>query len=193
MNFNPKSSIILFSIFTAIIIIMYLFVPEPELVISVFIRLLASAIALYIVVKSKEWRILFLVLMFLLMAIRQILTLMIWIGDFQISQLSRDISELPGFAVTFLALISIIYVGLTLAGKTKIIREQEKSLNTLKGLLPICANCKKVRDDKGYWEQIDSYLETHSNATISHGLCEECTRELYGKEDWYKEFRKKEK
>jgi len=49
----------------------------------------------------------------------------------------------------------------------------------LSGLLPICANCKKVRDDKGYWSQVEDYITVHSDATFSHGICPECVRKLY--------------
>ncbi len=61
----------------------------------------------------------------------------------------------------------------------------------LSGLLPICASCKKIRDDKGYWNQIESYLRKHSDAKFSHGLCPECLDRMYGDQDWYKK-RKKE-
>ena len=47
-------------------------------------------------------------------------------------------------------------------------------VNTLSGLLPICAQCKKVRDDSGYWNQIESYISKHSSATFSHGMCPDC-------------------
>jgi YesN/AraC family two-component response regulator len=60
--------------------------------------------------------------------------------------------------------------------------ELEKALakvKTLSGLLPICASCKKIRDDKGYWNQIESYLQQHSEAEFSHGICPECMKELY--------------
>jgi PAS domain S-box-containing protein len=49
----------------------------------------------------------------------------------------------------------------------------------LGGLLPICAHCKKIRDDKGYWNQIEAYLRTHSGAEFSHSICPECARRLY--------------
>jgi hypothetical protein len=58
----------------------------------------------------------------------------------------------------------------------------EKALSrvkTLSGLLPICASCKKIRDDKGYWNQIETYLDQHSNATFSHGICPDCAQRLY--------------
>ncbi len=50
---------------------------------------------------------------------------------------------------------------------------------TLRGIIPICSSCKKVRDDKGYWNQIESYIRDHSEADFSHGICPECAKELY--------------
>jgi hypothetical protein len=49
----------------------------------------------------------------------------------------------------------------------------------LSGLLPICASCKKIRDDKGYWNQIEDYIRNHSEADFSHGLCPPCIEKLY--------------
>jgi len=49
----------------------------------------------------------------------------------------------------------------------------------LSGLLPICASCKKIRDDKGYWNQIEAYIRDHSEAEFSHGICPECSEKLY--------------
>ncbi len=54
-------------------------------------------------------------------------------------------------------------------------------VKALSGLLPICSNCKKIRDDKGYWQQVENYLEDHSEAQFSHSLCPNCVRELYPK------------
>lgn len=48
------------------------------------------------------------------------------------------------------------------------------SIKTLHGLIPICANCKKIRDDRGYWNQLESYIKEHSNADFTHGLCPDC-------------------
>ena len=52
-------------------------------------------------------------------------------------------------------------------------------VRTLSGLLPICSACKKIRDDKGYWNQIEAYIEEHSDAAFSHGICPECFRRIY--------------
>ena len=58
-------------------------------------------------------------------------------------------------------------------------RELENKVATLSGFLPICASCKKIRDDQGFWSQIESYIQKHSDAKFSHGICPECTRKLY--------------
>ena len=61
-------------------------------------------------------------------------------------------------------------------------RELEQTLaevRTLQGLLPICASCKKIRDDKGYWNQLEKYIVEHSGARFSHGICPDCAKTLY--------------
>ena len=52
-------------------------------------------------------------------------------------------------------------------------------VKTLSGIIPICAGCKKIRDDKGFWNQVEAYIQTRSLATFSHGLCPDCTERLY--------------
>ena len=59
------------------------------------------------------------------------------------------------------------------------LRDTLEQVKILSGLLPICANCKKIRDDKGYWNQIESYIRDHSDAEFTHGICPECMKELY--------------
>ena len=63
-------------------------------------------------------------------------------------------------------------------------------MNILRGLLPICSKCKKIRDDKGFWSQVDTYLEAHSQITFTHGICPECMKELYQHTRWYKKLQK---
>lgn len=58
-------------------------------------------------------------------------------------------------------------------------------VKTLSGLLPICASCQKIRNDKGYWDRIETYIQAHSEATFSHSLCPDCARKLYP--DLYKD------
>lgn len=52
-------------------------------------------------------------------------------------------------------------------------------IKTLSGLLPICSNCKNIRDDQGYWKQIESYIRDHSEAEFTHSMCPECAKKLY--------------
>ena len=58
-------------------------------------------------------------------------------------------------------------------------KKAEAEIKILKGILPICANCKKIRDDKGYWSQVESYIKEYSEAEFSHSICPECVKKLY--------------
>jgi len=73
--------------------------------------------------------------------------------------------------------------------KNRQLEEALANVRTLRGLLPICANCKKIRDGKGYWKQTEEYIEAHSDARFSHGICEECSEKLYGNQEWYRKKR----
>jgi hypothetical protein len=74
---------------------------------------------------------------------------------------------------------------LTRAAITAELKESLAKTKTLSGLLPICSMCKKVRDDKGYWNQIDAYIEEHSDAEFSHSICQECAKKYYPDLDLY--------
>ena len=66
--------------------------------------------------------------------------------------------------------------------RDKLIKALEKSLQEIKrlsGLLPICANCKRIRDEQDNWHEIEQYISDHSEADFSHGLCPNCARALY--------------
>lgn len=69
---------------------------------------------------------------------------------------------------------------------SKELEDTKNELKTLCGLLPICASCKKIKDDQGSWSQIETYIEKHSEVQFSHGLCEKCAEEIYGKAHWFK-------
>jgi PAS domain S-box-containing protein len=67
--------------------------------------------------------------------------------------------------------------------REKLIVELQEALGkvrTLSGLLPICASCKKIRDDNGYWNQLEAYIGEHSQAEFTHSMCPECVRVFYG-------------
>jgi DNA-binding response OmpR family regulator len=66
----------------------------------------------------------------------------------------------------------------------RLISELEKALaeiRTLRGLIPICATCKKIRDDEGYWDHVETYVSKHTDAVFSHGICPECAEKFYPK------------
>jgi two-component system, response regulator PdtaR len=66
--------------------------------------------------------------------------------------------------------------------RENLIEQLEQALlevKRLSGLLPICASCKRIRDDEGRWKQIEEYIATHSEADFSHGICPQCAHELY--------------
>jgi sigma-B regulation protein RsbU (phosphoserine phosphatase) len=66
-----------------------------------------------------------------------------------------------------------------LAAKIEELRQAFDQIKTLRGILPICANCKKIRDDQGYWNQVEVYVRDHTEAEFSHSICPECRKELY--------------
>ena len=59
------------------------------------------------------------------------------------------------------------------------VRDARADLKVLRGLLPICASCKRIRDDQGRWNQIESYVAARTEATFRHGVCPDCLRRLY--------------
>jgi len=66
--------------------------------------------------------------------------------------------------------------------RDRLLRELQtaiENIKTLKGLLPVCSSCKKIRDDSGYWDAVDAYIVKHGLATVSHSLCPTCIRQLY--------------
>ena len=97
-----------------------------------------------------------------------------------------SISMLP-WSIAFMILNALIgyswgKIKQTDEEKSKVIKELQTALErvkTLSGMLPICASCKKIRDDRGYWNRIEAYIEKHSEAEFSHGICPECARKLY--------------
>lgn len=80
----------------------------------------------------------------------------------------------------------LFYTFTTLLRKNRELEQKNKELHdaldtikTLRGLLPICASCKRIRDDEGYWHSLEIYIKEHSEAEFTHGLCPECVKKLY--------------
>jgi len=75
-----------------------------------------------------------------------------------------------------------LYLRVLTQEKEKLIVELQEALakvKTLSGLLPICSSCKKIRDDNGYWNQIETYIRERSEADFTHGICPKCAKMLY--------------
>jgi hypothetical protein len=86
------------------------------------------------------------------------------------------------FLSTLIAFVTVRHVLAVEKALTQERNELQKALadlKTLSGLLPICASCKKIRDDNGYWNQIEAYIRDHSEAEFSHSICPECAEKLY--------------
>ncbi len=68
--------------------------------------------------------------------------------------------------------------------KNRALREAQSKIKVLSGIIPICMNCKEIRDDKGYWNQLEKFITEHSEARFSHSICPDCLKKLYpGKSD----------
>ena len=75
--------------------------------------------------------------------------------------------------------LEIIYMNDMLQDENKQLTDYISEIKTLRGILPICMHCKKIRDDKGYWNQVEAYIQKNSEASFSHGICKECAEKYY--------------
>ena len=114
---------------------------------------------------------------------------------FPISVITAPVMENGNICASVTAFRDITEQKQTEKEKEKLISELQEALATIKtlhGILPICASCKKIRDDKGYWKQIESYISEHSEAEFSHGYCPECGKKaLEEAQDFMKKLKQK--
>ena len=110
-----------------------------------------------------------------------------------IADFSRDHEkyEIDEFLPTIASLaVGLIYFSIRrLSESRKCIsnyKKVNKEIKILRGIIPICSICKKIRDDKGYWNQLESYMKKHSEAEFSHGLCPDCAEKYYPDVNPYK-------
>ncbi len=75
--------------------------------------------------------------------------------------------------------LEIIYMNNMLQDENKQLTDYISEIKTLRGILPICMHCKKIRDDKGYWNQVEAYIQKNSEVSFSHGICKECAEKYY--------------
>ena len=88
--------------------------------------------------------------------------------------------ELDELIPVFIFLL-IAFIYLFIKRSQKLIRAN-REIKHLQGIIPICSVCKKIRDEEGFWQQIESYISSHSDADFSHGICNDCARKMYGEE-----------
>lgn len=167
-------------------------------IISLLIALLSGRSALIIskqvplILFSTNW---FLLISFIMLSgwffLRAILTLSF---ENHIVDFMRP-SVLQGFSVmvVFVGNITIV-TGLIIINAQRLehdLIQAKDQVNSLKGLLPICSSCKKIRDDEGYWHQVEEYVKRHSEAEFSHGICPDCMKRLYPK--YYQKYLEKQR
>jgi L-lactate permease len=168
------------------------FAYNTQLIVSITVRVIAVFWSLFLIKRIKDWRITLLTAMLSLMAVQQLL------------RLTEIRSELPGFIVSLLVLLVTVFVGKLIlehqrdeknlrqlnetleqkvAERTSALEASNLELKdvlaqvkTLSGMLPICASCKKIRDDEGYWEEVASYISKHLDVFFTHGLCPVCAK-----------------
>lgn len=88
--------------------------------------------------------------------------------------------------------LSLVFMNNALGEKNKQLSDYLAEIQTLRGIIPMCASCKKIRDDEGFWIEVEKYIESRSQAEFSHGVCEVCADELYGHHAWYQKMKKKQ-
>jgi hypothetical protein len=84
--------------------------------------------------------------------------------------------------IVFIGGSILMYAGLATLNAERIeadLTRAMENIRTLQGFLPICANCKRIRDDRGYWKHVEEYIEHHTEAVMTHGICPDCEKKLY--------------
>jgi len=116
-----------------------------------------------------------------------------WLEDlicplFFVDHKTEDLVERLEYVVTsfiFIVIALIVPLRIIVKGVSKLERSQTKlrealeNIKTLRGLVPICANCKMIRCDNGHWQQLEAYITDHSEAELSHSICPDCVTKLY--------------
>ena len=109
--------------------------------------------------------------------IASIILFLIWHNKVLKSKVRQKTKELKEFNTNLEAIV--IERTKELSEVNEQLKNSLQEVKKLSGFLPICASCKKIRDDKGYWNQIEEYITTHSEAQFSHSICHECAKKIY--------------
>jgi len=141
---------------------------------SICMQFLAACLAIPLITRYKKYLVGSLLLVMISMqAFRRLISFYRAITG---GQIKTDIyAEIAALIVSTILVFGVVFT-------LKLIKELTDamdSIKTLKGFLPTCASCKKIRDENGSWVQMEEYITQHSEAVFSHGVCEECARKLY--------------
>jgi hypothetical protein len=159
------------------------------IILAVLFQLAAAILAIRLI-KLTMRRFAWLLIAFgiTLMTFRRIQSLVLLLSSGYVKQ-SELVFEIIGLIISISLFAGIYLIKPLFLSMVRAEEEREKliaelkdalaSIKTLKGMLPICASCKKIRDDKGYWSQIEAYVHEHSEAEFTHAICPECARRLY--------------
>jgi hypothetical protein len=96
--------------------------------------------------------------------------------------LAFEISVISQLFISLIFFLGAVFVLMGIMIQSRLLSQLA---TTLKGLIPICSKCHKVRDDEGYWHHVDQYISQRSDVEFSHSICKQCSDELYGGQDWY--------
>ncbi len=152
-----------------------------------FITVIISLRLIRITGYSRSWVLIALAIM--LMGIRRCVALF-WLLQGSTINTPDLVFEIVGLLTSALMMIGVssivpIFISIKQSEEVqkKLFEDLQASINNVKvlsGMLPICSSCKKIRDDQGYWTQIESYITDHSEAEFTHGICQDCVRKIYG-------------
>jgi hypothetical protein len=116
-----------------------------------------------------------------------------WLEDFtfgviNVNHAEEGLAERLEYMITssvFVCIALIMPIGIIIRDFSRLEKATQRlqgaldNIKTLEGLLPMCANCKNIRDDDGYWQQVEVYIRQHSKAEVSHSICPQCAHQLY--------------
>ena len=138
-------------------------------------------------------RIYYLILLELLIVLILTTAWEFWLEDFtfgviNVDHAEEDLTERLEYIITssvFVCIALIIPLWIIVRDFSRLEKTTQRlqgaldNIKTLEGLLPMCANCKNIRDDDGYWQQVEVYIRQHSKAEFSHSICPKCAHQLY--------------
>lgn len=157
---------------------------------SLLLQVISATVALRLISVTR-WKKAWLLLSagIITMALRRAMTFIAHLHGTSLSHVQDTEFELIGLFGSILMLFGIILIKPIFVALTEAEKEQRElavklqdalsKIKVLSGLLPICSHCKRIRDDKGYWGQLEVYIRDHSNADFSHSICPECAQKHY--------------